>query len=78
MTAILPGMDESMATGAGHQIASNSEQGTGRADVVVRDRRNRRAVIIETKCSRSHKELLSDCEKAREQIENKRSMPESF
>lgn len=54
--------------GAGYEVSSNSEQGAGRADVVVRDRRNRRAMIIEVKRSKAEEQMVKDCQKAAEQI----------
>lgn len=54
--------------GAGYEVSSNSEQGAGRADVVVRDRRNRRAMIIEVKRSKAEEQMVKDCRKAAEQI----------
>lgn len=55
--------------GAGYEVSSNSEQGTGRADIVVKDRANRRAIIIEAKRSANEGELEKNCDKALAQIE---------
>lgn len=55
--------------GAGYDVVSNSEMGKGRPDIVVKDRKNRRALIIEVKHSRSEKVMQQDCRKAFAQIE---------
>lgn len=55
--------------GAGYEVSSNSEQGSGRADVVVKDRRNRRAIIIEAKRSKTEKGMEKDCVRALDQME---------
>lgn len=44
------------------------EQGTGRPDVIVKDRKNRRAVIIEIKRSKKEDAMEKDCKKALAQI----------
>lgn len=54
--------------GAGYEVASNSEQGTGRADILIKDRHNRRAIIIETKRSRKESHMPDDCLNALKQI----------
>ncbi len=54
--------------GAGYEVTSNSEQGTGRADLLIKDRQNRRAIIIETKRSKKESLLETDCRQALEQI----------
>ena len=50
--------------GRGYGVESNKEKGLGRPDIFLKDRRNRRAIIIEAK--KSDKE--SDCDKAIKQI----------
>lgn len=55
-------------SGAGYQVSSNKEQGTGRADVIVRDQKKRRAIVIEIKRSKTEEVLQKDCAKAIEQI----------
>lgn len=45
-----------------------SEQGTGRADILVKDRQNRRAILIETKRSRTEAHMPKDCQIALKQI----------
>lgn len=57
--------------GAGFQVVSNREMGTGRPDIVVKDRENRRAIIIEVKHSVSEKQMEGDCRRALEQIDTK-------
>ena len=54
--------------GLGYSVESNRESGLGRFDVLVRDRRNRRVMIIEAKKSGSQEQMETDCEKALEQI----------
>lgn len=56
-------------SGAGFSVSSNSEQGMGRADIIVKDRRRRRAIVIEAKWSKTKKRLEKACEEAIEQIE---------
>lgn len=58
-------------SGAGYAVASNSEQGLGRADIVVKDRRNRRAIVIEVKWSKDKAAMEKDCEAALQQIEER-------
>jgi len=55
----------------GNEIKTDDEQGIGRSDIDYRDKRNRRAMIIETKCSDSKKDMERDCEKAIVQIKEK-------
>lgn len=55
-------------TGAGYEVSSNKEYGTGRADVVITDRTNRKAIMIEVKHSRTAETMCKDCVKALEQI----------
>lgn len=57
--------------GAGYNVTSNTEKGLGRADVIVKDRKNRRAIIIEAKHSESEQKLKADCRKALDQIDAK-------
>ena len=54
--------------GAGYEVSSNQEQGTGCPDVIVKDRKNRRAVIIEIKRSKKADTMEKDCKKALAQI----------
>ncbi len=41
---------------------SDIEQGKGRADIVVRDRRYRRALVIEAKWTKGRSTLEEECE----------------
>lgn len=52
-------------------MASNAEAGTGRADILVKDRKNRRAIVIEVKRSRKEEGMEKDCLEALEQIERR-------
>lgn len=61
-------------SGAGYMVKSNYEDGTGRSDVVIKDRKNRRAIVIEIKHSKSEKLMEHDCDTALEQIRKKKYM----
>ena len=54
---------------AGYIVESNFENGLGRSDVVVKDRQNRKAAVIEVKISDSVDRMERDCQKALRQIE---------
>lgn len=54
--------------GRGYHVESNQEKGLGRPDILVKDKRNRRAIIIEAKRSKKEDDMDKDCEKALEQI----------
>ena len=54
--------------GLGYSVDSNKEAGLGRFDVFVKDRKNRRAMLIEAKKSSGLAEMDVDCDKALEQI----------
>ena len=54
--------------GMGYSVDSNKESGLGRFDVLVKDRRNRRAMLIEAKKSKSKEQMEKDCAEALEQI----------
>ncbi|WP_320070949.1 MULTISPECIES: PD-(D/E)XK nuclease domain-containing protein [Blautia] len=58
--------------GAGYIVESNYEHGTGRPDVVIKDKKKRRAVIIETKHAASEEKLAAECENAVRQIIDRR------
>jgi len=45
------------------------EKGTSRPDIIVRDRKNRRVIIIEVKHSISEDQMKKDCKTALEQID---------
>lgn len=55
----------------GYKVESNYENGLGRSDIVVKDRKNRRAVVIEVKIVDSENRLVSACDDALRQIEEK-------
>lgn len=57
--------------GAGYEVSSNRELGTGRADLVVKDRRSRRALLIETKRAGSEAAIPSACQEAAGQMEDR-------
>lgn len=59
-------------SGAGYIVKTNSEQGTGRADIVITDRSRRRAIVIEAKWTRKNSDALEkSCDDAIEQINKK-------
>ena len=58
-------------TGAGYGVESNHEYGLGRPDIVIRDRKHRRAMLIEVKHSTSEEQLQQDCENALAQIDTR-------
>ncbi len=55
--------------GAGYAVESNREYGLGRPDIVVRDRKRRRALMIEVKHSRDRESMKYACERALAQID---------
>ena len=52
----------------GYAVDSNKEQGLGRPDIDLRDKKNRRCIIIEAKHSDSEKDMERDCNSAIKQI----------
>lgn len=56
-------------SGAGYIVESNYENGLGRSDIMIKDRRNRRAVVIEAKIAKSEKQMKEKCQEALQQIE---------
>lgn len=56
---------------AGYQVESNYENGLGRSDLVIKDRRNRRAAVIEAKRAEEESRLETECHDALRQIEEK-------
>lgn len=61
-----------MFLGAGYAVKSNSEAGTGRADVIIKEQRRRRALVIEVKWSKKKgngDSLEKECADALCQIE---------
>ena len=57
--------------GLGYSVTSNRESGLGRFDIFVKDRKNRRALMIEAKKSDSQQAMEADCAKALQQIADK-------
>ena len=60
-----------LVASAGYIVESNYENGLGRSDIVIKDRRNRRAVVIEVKIASSEDKLETECREALKQIEEK-------
>ena len=54
--------------GRGYNVESNKEKGLGRPNILLKDKRNRRAVIIEAKKSKKEADMDKDCAKAIDQI----------
>ena len=58
--------------GAGYEVRSNSEQGSGRADIIVKERRHRRAIVIEVKWTgKRNSDMEKECRDALEQIQER-------
>lgn len=60
-----------MVVSAGYIVESNYEHGLGRSDIVVKDRRKRRAVVIEAKIAADENTMEKECRNALFQIEEK-------
>ena len=58
--------------GRGYEVESNKEKGLGRPDILLKDRKKRRAIIIETKKSVKETDMEKDCDKAIEQIRDEK------
>ena len=58
--------------GAGTKLESNKEYGLGRPDIVVLDRVHSRVAILEVKISDSKEHLSKDCDRALNQIRDKK------
>ena len=58
--------------GRGYEVDSNKEKGLGRPDILLKDRKNRRAIIVEAKTSKKKASLNADCNKALKQITQKK------
>lgn len=56
-------------SGVGYRVSSNKESGTGRADVIVKDPKKRRAIVIEVKRAKTKLAMEKDCACAIEQME---------
>ena len=61
-----------LLSNAGYGVESNYENGLGRSDIVLKDKKNRRAIVMEIKISNDEKDLPKDCLRALSQIEEKR------
>lgn len=60
-----------LVANAGYIVESNYENGLGRSDIVIKDRRNRRAAVIEAKIAANENEMEKECGAALSQIEEK-------
>lgn len=58
--------------GAGYYVESNREHGTGRTDLVIRDKSHRRVMIVEAKHVTKAEQMQAACHEAVEQIDNRR------
>ena len=58
--------------GRGYNVESNKEKGLGRPDIYLKDKKNRRALIIKAKKSETEADLEKDCDKAIKQITEKK------
>ena len=58
--------------GQSYSVRSDQENGLGRTDIIIKDRKNRRAIIIETKKADTEKELEKMCLEGRQQIIEKK------
>lgn len=54
--------------GQGYNVESNKEKGLGRPDILLKDKRNRRVIIIEAKRSKKESDMEKDCNEAIGQI----------
>ncbi len=59
---------------AGYKLKSSDEEGEGRPDIVLRDERNGRAIVMEIKRAATFKEMDAKCDEALMQIGEKRYM----
>ena len=57
--------------GAGYTVDSSKEHGEGRSDVVIYDEANSRVAIFEAKYSKNQELLLSECDRAINQINDR-------
>lgn len=53
---------------AGYVVESNKEHGLGRSDIVIKDKRNRQAIVFECKIAKSFDEMDQKCKEALDQI----------
>lgn len=54
--------------GRGYHVESNKEKDLGRPDILLKDKKNRRAIIIEAKKSARESDMDKDCDEAIHQI----------
>ena len=54
--------------GRGYLVDSNKEKGLGRPDILIKDKKNRRAIIIEAKLAKKESGLDNACDEAIKQI----------
>ncbi len=54
--------------GRGYSVESNKEKGLGRPDILLKDKKNRRAIVIEAKKSKKESDMDQDCDAAIDQI----------
>lgn len=57
-----------LLVGRGYSVESNKEKGLGRPDILLKDQKNRRALIIEAKKSKREADMDKDCDEALNQI----------
>ncbi|MBR1736891.1 MAG: AAA family ATPase [Firmicutes bacterium] len=55
-------------SGLGYAVKSNKENGLGRSDIDIKDKKRRRAMVIETKRTLSKENMEKDCDEAINQI----------
>ncbi len=54
--------------GRGYGVESNKEKGLGRPDILLKDKTNRRAIIIEAKIAKKESDMEKECDEAVKQI----------
>lgn len=59
-------------TGAGYGVESNYEYGTGRPDIVIKDKRNRRVMVLEAKHAKTGNEISGKAKEALKQFADER------
>lgn len=57
--------------GRGYEVSSNKERGLGRPDIVLRDKRNRRAIVLEAKKADGADQMKAACQEGLAQIVEK-------
>ncbi len=58
--------------GRGYSVESNKEKGLGRPDILLKDKGNRRAIIVEAKHSKNEADMEHDCDDAIAQIKTRK------